>query len=285
MKYLPIPGVNDVHSTTEMSENEALHRTSYPYLRMALPDILRGYQHYEDQGGNALNINPLLISDSLKMGLLKNYGAPPNVLSFIKNIRKSSPKVCPMCGSLKTTSLDHVLPKEDYPEFAVYSKNLVPACDCNTKRGTATKDTTTGVRVLHPYFDNCLSERQLSCEISPRPNFPKVDIEITYVEPADPLIESLEFHVQKVVLPSGLIGWLSSQWASLVEYPGGTIHTLPHAPIESGNELRGYLEDALQRYDSSYGTPNNWVSIFVHGLLESDGVLQWLLDRHNQEYL
>lgn len=284
MKKLPLPRVNDVRSTTDTANNTRLHKTSFPHLQNTLPLVIGSYQQYTNSNGNALNIHSIRVSDDLKKGLLKNYNKPPNSLAFIKQIRASSPVVCPMCGSLKTTSLDHLLPKENYPEFTVYSKNLVPACDCNTKRGTATKNQVTGARVMHPYFDNCLSQRQLSCSILPRSNFPNVDIRIAYVNPADPLIDSLKFHVQKVVMPSGLVGWLSSKWSSLVEYPGGVVHTLPPKRIAGTAELQTYLDDALQRYDRSLGTPNNWESILVHGLIHSAGVLPWLLSRHNQDY-
>ncbi|MBH9742077.1 hypothetical protein CJ419_20630 [Vibrio navarrensis] len=30
--------------------------------------------------------------------------------------------------------MDHFLPQADYPEWIIYSRNLVPACDCNSKR-------------------------------------------------------------------------------------------------------------------------------------------------------
>jgi len=282
VKKLPLPRVNDVRSTTDTAQNVRLHKTSYPHLQNALPAVLGSYQQYEND--NALNVHPIGVSDGLKEGLLKNYNNPPSTLAHIKQIRASSPRVCPMCGSLKTTSLDHLLPKEDYPEFSVYSKNLVPACDCNTKRGKATINRLTGVRVLHPYFDDCLRHRQLSCTISPRPNFPSADIKIAYVNLTDPLIDSLKFHVQKVVLPSGLIGWLDSQWSSLAGYPAGIIHTLPRERIASEMELQEYLEDSLQRHDCSHDTPNNWESIFVHGLLHSVGVLPWLLGNHNQHF-
>jgi len=283
VKKLGFPPVNDSLSTTLVAKNRALHKTSFPSLKKALPKVLGSYQQYLDESGNALNITPIGLTENLKKGLQKNYSSPPNSLTYIKEIRSSSPRVCPMCGALKTTSLDHVLPKEDYPEFSIYSKNLVPACDCNIKRKRETINLATGARVLHPYFDGCLQKRQLSCSIIPRVNFPNADIKISYVNLTDPLIESLKFHTEKVVLPSGLIGWLDSQWASLVQYPLGIIHTLPHKAINDDNELRGYLTDALKRYDDSYETPNNWESIFVHGLLGSGGVLAWLLKIHNNK--
>ena len=285
MRKLEMPLVDDIKSTTEIADNVKLRKTSYPHLKRVLPSILSCYQSYVAQSGNALSITPIRINSKLKEGLIKNYKGPPKTLSYIERIRKSSPRVCPMCGSLKTGTLDHLLPKEDYPEFAVFSKNLVPACDCNSKRGTKSKNTATGARVLHPYFDDCLSDRQLSCEIVPRPNFSKADIRISYVNPQAVFINSLKYNVDNIVLPSGILNWLSSQWDSLVDCPEMVVHTLPHRRLLNSAEVILYLDDALKRYDRNHGTPNNWESIFVHGLIQSGGVVAWLLNRHNNEYI
>lgn len=283
MKKIPSPLVDDVLCTTEIANNSLLHKTSYPHLRSVLSSVLAGYQSYIDNGGSALLINSIGVSERFKLGIHKNYSSPPQSLAHIELIRKSSPKICPMCGSPKTISLDHLLPKENYPEFSIFSKNLVPACDCNTKRKTNTKDALTQARVLHPYFDDCLSDRQISCEIS-RADFPEVKIKAVCLNLTHPMISSLNFHLNNVVLPSGLVRWLESQWSSLADYPAGVLHTLPHRTISSLNELLSYVDDSLQRHDRGYGTPNNWESVFVHGLINSAGVLVWVMQLHNQHY-
>lgn len=285
MKKLPSPPVDDTAATTATANNPRLYRTSYPHLRDFLGEILDSYNNYDENNGDALLIMPIGIDAALENGLLTNYASPPASLLYISDIRDSSPAVCPMCGSLKTTSLDHLLPKDDYPEFAIYSRNLVPACDCNTKRGTTLKNVGEGVRILHPYYDDCLNQRQLSCKFVASPAFPKVKITIQYVHPAGEMIDSIMFHVQKVVEPSGLLKWLSSRWSSLAGCPDAVIQTLPRRQVDDVAELREYLTDALERYDEGHGTPNNWYSIFVHGLLESDGVATWLLATHNHRYI
>lgn len=62
---------------------------------------------------------------------------------------------CPYCGIAETSTLDHYLPKEKYPQFAVFSKNLVPCCSpCNELKTDLVLNAGTSVRVfLHPYFD------------------------------------------------------------------------------------------------------------------------------------
>jgi hypothetical protein len=137
-------------------------------------------------------------------------------------------------------------------------------------------------RLLHPYFDSCFRNRQLSCSISCLDaEFRIVELEIEYVDLTEPLIDSIKFHVEKIVRPAGIIGWLTRQWTKLRFMPLKVVQTLPRRVLVDLVELQGCIRDALDRHDESLGTPNNWHSIFHHGLLESEGVLDWLFARHN----
>ena len=62
---------------------------------------------------------------------------------------------CPFCGISESSTLDHYLPKEQFPEFSVYPKNLVPSCAvCNTRKRDRILIEGTNVRMfLHPCFD------------------------------------------------------------------------------------------------------------------------------------
>lgn len=61
---------------------------------------------------------------------------------------------CPFCGHRNVSTLDHVLPKSNYPILAVTPINLVGACsDCNDIKDTYTS-TCAADCILHPYFDN-----------------------------------------------------------------------------------------------------------------------------------
>jgi len=49
--------------------------------------------------------------------------------------------------------------KTDFPAFAIFGRNLVPACKCNSKRSTLLIGPNPGERILHPYYDDVLGER------------------------------------------------------------------------------------------------------------------------------
>ncbi|GEN46251.1 HNH endonuclease signature motif containing protein [Alkalibacillus haloalkaliphilus] len=75
-----------------------------------------------------------------------------------------SSKLCPMCGYRLSTTLDHFLPKSEYPTYAVDPLNLIPCCtDCNMEKGT---DVPAGeTEKLHPYYDRVNDQKWLFAEV------------------------------------------------------------------------------------------------------------------------
>ena len=287
MKKLPLPRVNDSLETEDTANNSKLHRTSYPHLRDSLTTVFQRYNEYDRANGNAWRITDSTVADPLKKGLQKNYAKPPVTITFLEKLRKSSPDICPMCGSPSVSgTLDHILPQEDYPEFAIFSKNLVPACHCNSLRKRALKGNAAEIRVFHPYYDHELNERLLSCQISPTPTFPQASIVLCHVNPEHPKSESLQFHVDKIIEPAGIIRWLEKKWDNIcTSRPSAVIHTINKRRLYNVTEMAECIEDAMKRNDESTGTPNNWESIFLKGLLDSDGIVDWLVDGHNRNIL
>ena len=62
---------------------------------------------------------------------------------------------CPFCGGIgHVRTLDHYMPKANFPLFSVLPGNLVPCCrDCNTEKLNSFANTK-GEQPLHPYYDN-----------------------------------------------------------------------------------------------------------------------------------
>lgn len=62
---------------------------------------------------------------------------------------------CPLCGGLgHVFTLDHYLPKSNFPLYSVLPANLVPCCrDCNTGKGTSF-GTIAQHQPIHPYVDD-----------------------------------------------------------------------------------------------------------------------------------
>ena len=103
--------------------------------------------------------DPVVIGNVLKSELVKLYNyymvkKHPARNIYDKLLLAANDK-CPFCGGIgRPKTLDHFLPKANYPQFSVFPLNLVPACrDCNTgKRNTLA--TSARDQVLHPYLDD-----------------------------------------------------------------------------------------------------------------------------------
>lgn len=283
MKKLPLPHYEDVTIINFLANNRRLHQTTYPHLLNDLALIQSQYTHYINNNGNALNISAQPISNDLKTGIIKNYNNPPKELTHLEDLRTSSPDICPMCGSNHAGTLDHLLPKEDYPEWAVFSYNLVPACECNTKRGqTLIGNRANNERILHPYFDRVLTNRNISCTIIPRdPSFRIVDISIDCIATGTDL-NAIQFHIEEVVKKAGIVNWLEKQWIKIYQEPVTVIQTLDEDTIiRNISELDMLLDKFLQRVEKRHKTPNNWESILIHGITRDLNAKQFILQRHN----
>lgn len=62
--------------------------------------------------------------------------------------------ICPLCGKRVVSTLDHHLPKTEYPTYAITPTNLIAACaDCNKAKSNniiESRDKET----IHPYYDD-----------------------------------------------------------------------------------------------------------------------------------
>lgn len=285
MHFLPMPTVNDMMVTRCLARNSNL-TTSYPYLQQELSTILRRYRLYDAINANPLNIPlPWLpISEELKKGLISNYISPPKELSFIKEAREQA-GTCPMCGSFFTTNLDHYFPKEDFPEWSVFSKNLIPACHCNIRR----KRILTGKhshreRVLHPYYDNFLAQRLIGCSISPKHRFRVINVElINLMDQANCNYHAVSFHIKNVVFRSGIIKYIKQCWETIYIQPANFILDLDESThIPDVNDFRLRLEGYMRKLDRKFASQNNWESVLMYGILNNNETLEWVHQHHNQ---
>ncbi|MFJ3815264.1 HNH endonuclease [Streptomyces sp. NPDC090056] len=168
---------------------------------------------------------------------------------------------CPMCGRGIATTLDHQLPKSEYPILAITPANLVPACSaCNQKKSS--KDPADASEMLlHPYFDSLGSSRWLGARIheeSPaRAEY--------FVEPADDWSTEFSERVarhfaffglsrQYAIAAAGKLAADRRQHAGLLERAGP-------------DELRLHLKESAEGFWSVAG--NTWEGALCNALAEN----------------
>lgn len=275
MNKISLPTYDDSGAFSSLANNHLLK--SFPQLQPLVGTVQNSYAQYIGVGGDpTLTLNQPVTLDVAKF-LKGHYASPSGDLAHITVMRESTEHlVCPMCGSMHSGTLDHYLPKNGFPLFAVFSKNLVPACKCNSKR----KETLTGVnaneRVLHPYFDACLSERLVRAHFDDLGDVPRVSIALM-IPNSHPHFPAINFHVRSIVERSAICNYLADRWSSLIRKPSLVVRAFEVNVLTQGDVL-GLLEKERATLDDLHKGKNNWNSVFVSGLLHPP-VVTWLFQR------
>lgn len=149
MKHLPLP-------VSDLADDRVVKTVcKQPIFASDEAQWLAAYAAYRGVGGDPWHVAPAGFQNPVAAAQRRLYetrkkGGP------IRRIRDTPNLLCcPLCGSLTTDSLDHLLPKAVYPEFSIMRANLVPACThCNAaNKGDKHRGAQAPERFIHPYFD------------------------------------------------------------------------------------------------------------------------------------
>lgn len=275
MNKVQPPPFDDAAAFASLSNNVRV--CSHPHLQPLVGTVQASYAQYLAVNGAPTLVQNPAISDALANFLKGHYADPPADLPHITKMRETSKHlVCPMCGSMHSGTLDHYLPKNGYPIFSVFSKNLIPACNCNSRRGEILLGPNAGERVLHPYFDSCLGERLLSAHFEDLGAVPKVSL-VLLVSTAHPNYPAISFHVDRIVKRSAVLEYVRDRWSKLIRRPSLIARAFAKN-IATEDEVQAILAGELDCLDDLHGSKNNWDSIFLSGLLDTP-VTAWIAGR------
>lgn len=283
MKYLTPQFHDNENALNVLSENKRL--SSYPDLKVMRAHIEFQYQHYLGVKGNVLELNaPISLDMKLAVCLRSHYSGNIAALDFIKKIRKSlSPRVCPMCGSPKTGQVDHITPKDEYPEFAIYSYNLVPACDCNALKGIVFRNVLTNERVLHPYFDEILKKRLTYLSFKKNGIYPIIEVEIVVGVSNE---RNVRYHINNILKKTNVVEFAIQLWGQISDDPNSLLFLSTEDFPVTEDLVEKSLVKILSMKDREFGTPNNWYSMFFGGILiaQDRWAIKHIVDCFNREF-
>ncbi|MET4666321.1 hypothetical protein [Sphingomonas sp. PvP056] len=179
---------------------------------------------------------------------------------------------CPMCGApTPTGSIDHYLPRDEFPEFSVLPCNCVPAClVCNTQAKRAVyRGDDAPERFIHPYFDN-LAERAIwQVEVLAPFGAPRFRPTPSPNLEADEWIMT-EFHLDNI-LGEVFQGTAASMWSKLpraIALRGVT----PASPLE---QVREALAAEEVHAALTLGL-NGWRAALLRGVLMQQDAIDWV---------
>lgn len=184
MKKLPLPTVNfsTALSTAISGIGNAVHAQLHT---AAFPNPAIVEDHYAQHAADA-NLylfprvtgldDPIIYGGLVKSQLTKlytQYFVPEEKPGrrLYEAIKVSAKGKCPLCGGVgQVKTLDHYLPKANFPLYSVMPTNLVPCCrDCNSEKLNAFSQVR-NQQTLHPYFDHdrFFTDKWISARIIPQ---------------------------------------------------------------------------------------------------------------------
>ena len=180
--------------------------------------------------------------------------------------------ICPLCGQRAVSTLDHFLPKSDFPSLVVVPLNLIPACsDCNKAKLDKVPDRESE-QILHPYYDDVAGEQWLFAEVKETtPGYIRFYTSAVDVY-AEVLNERIKFHFIELGLGNLYMSNANST-VTEIQFRLNRLH-------EKGgkNSVKAYLEEEEESRRSNH--INSWNTAAYQAMMNSD----WFCDGGFNEF-
>jgi 5-methylcytosine-specific restriction endonuclease McrA len=205
-----------------------------------------------------------------------------DTINFKEQIREISRRKCPYCGIGKESShLDHFLPRAKFPEFSIYSPNLIYVCSiCNSKyKGDDVVNSLGERKFFNPYFDDFIETIQfLKCEIKvengiyPEFKFYIEDLSIT----KNYEYKVIRNHFEAMHLQTRYIEQIVKEEFKRFrnEYVDKKSRTYDEISL---NEIKRDIDKRIRGYQDE--NINNWEKVFWKSLKDSDDCLNLIVNK------
>lgn len=251
---------------------------SFPEWSSCALQWTSAYSNYEKAKGDPWSLKPAAFSDDQKVKLRDLYRTRGNG-GPIRRIRATpNLKCCPMCGSPVTGTLDHYLPREHFPEFSIFSRNLVPACSaCNS---SVKKELFQGPvcpeRFLHPYYDKLAAKPIWKVAVAAPFEAPKfTPALLTGFSISESAL--LQFHIDHILGEQFQLA-MATSFTAIPQRVRDIMDDLPSLTNESTKlGLCKLLRDA-----TTSGSANCWEAALLRGLVEDTDVIAHLCAEANK---
>lgn len=138
------------------------------HLRAVRGRVVEAYEGYLDCAPNFGELPALDFTAEQKEALLHAYEVATAPLTKVRAqlLQRVDAARCPFCSVSESSTLDHYVPKERRPQFAVFSRNLVPCCgSCNIRKRDQMAQGSAARLFLHPYYDAVPSAKFVKVDV------------------------------------------------------------------------------------------------------------------------
>lgn len=206
----------------------------------------------------------------------KSHKKPYEILEELR--REHGLLFCPSCGeSGKPGTLDHYLPKSEYPELSVVIANLTPMCaECQQSKSNDYADENGDKLFIHPYFD-AIDEPIVSLSILPPYKSPE-KFEINVINDIEETLKSLALrHIAGVGFKERFEEFCRLAYFNLL--PLFNDERKEEEPDKAERIIKRFLRQAERQ------SANRWEAIFYRGILEDEALLDYLDNGELPEHL
>ncbi len=175
--------------------------------------------------------------------------------------------LCPACGEAGApNTLDHYLPKEQYPHFCVTPYNLFPMCDaCQSHKGEKTGDSVDPRFFLHPYFDVFIANQVIELLIKPPFNAPSFELApVTVLDKTEYYLVSR--HLNELGILSRYSHYFRNQHQRLLRLVQGL--------REANLNVRQHL--TIFSTNAAIPTKNAWDHVFYSAVTSNTDMMKYL---------
>lgn len=146
-------------------KSESLEKQQLKSIETEMRDCFIKYQQNFTKN-NLEYTTPSKIGQQYKDVLLNLYGSDASIIRrfrqryFAQNLQTYN-NLCPNCTLSEANTTEHILPKNKYPEYAVDTLNLIPACsNCNSLKGENVIDATSNQKYAINFYTDILPQEQ-----------------------------------------------------------------------------------------------------------------------------
>tara|TARA_R110001583_G_scaffold117545_2_gene268684 strand:- start:179 stop:1057 length:879 start_codon:yes stop_codon:yes gene_type:complete len=204
--------------------------------------------------------------------LVEYYEKAPASLKreLLKRRNEHGLYLCPFCGApKKPDTLDHFIPKVQWPEFSIFPNNLVPQCrGCAPIKGENYYCNEEGVaKFIHPIYSNLLQRFRFKItvtfdEVNNKPSFSIVLIRILDAETNE--IKRVIFHLKNLKIQQRIIKFCNEDYRRWMRRLS-----------KNRFDLRIALRQRLSEMpENDWG--QDWKTAFNKGLLENENAINFL---------
>lgn len=156
---------SEYKDAVDRKDDDSIEKQELLSIEKPMEDCYINYKQHFDS-------NNLEILKSARVGQLHKdslLGLYSSNAAIVKHFRmryfaqnpQTYNNLCPYCTLSEANTTEHILPKEKYPEYAVDTLNLIPACSgCNSKKGDSVIDAVSGKKITINYYTDKLPQEQ-----------------------------------------------------------------------------------------------------------------------------